>query len=803
MVLRRVNWFHRLRTNNANPQNLVNFANIFEPIFQTADWQMLVGSSAPDPGAPRGSQTPTVWAIRMGKKPNAGFYYKIGDKAGFYAPKPIAQTLETETVSINNYTSGKPYPDGDAVKKTFTGVDLNTWANTALSAIDTFLAPSFANPAYIVDSINSTTPEKDGFLAKILQHKQTLADAIGQTVIPILDTSADDEFSLSAAQEKLRQSVLNRLSNAFITTAVTVFSASDVSVNPQLPDEVSPTRFYGQPQKYQECGEGSPKLADDDSESGEENYSLTTGKIQYFPPATGNAGEWRLPFIFSSKNVKEQTFVSLPLGYALTHLECHITNVPGIKNYEQSTWIQFVNPPCNNPVGVEQNNQLTPTDFPVVLRALPTPPSITAQTAEGNTQTAERFSATGLPSDLAEWNYSFSYEYNNSAQDSVTTTITLNGQNLFSDAADESSILFTPLAQFISIYNDIFKDFETYLRKINASSTSNDNDVKNSIIALNAFEQIVGAVATAYETWANTNSMDGIGDTEQVTFTFDIVLASGVDGNARIDVMNAEILPAGQTLPNPLILIEPNIYQYSDAPDKPADALVSYNYKLITSPPITSPPSTKYLAYKDALNISDRTIALDGLNVFSKQNGLGEIQVLRNEYLLPDNTIKTNGEFQFATPQVKFANSAIPSLDYLSFDLGSLQVSPPTLEGYLNAFFESLFTDVSGISVLVKMTGTFSYNILPDQSGFPDTNIPISLLPPIEVTPKAGQPLKVVEPFASAVETWMKTTNPVINPTSKISIKLEIFAGSGNQSLQMPLLSISNLFIEAEKLKLE
>jgi len=533
------------------------------------------------------------------------------------------------------------------------------------------------------------------------------------------------------------------------------------------------------------------------------NYSLTTGKIQYFPLATGNAGEWRLPFIFSSKNIKEQTFVSLLLGYALTHLECNITNVPGIENYEQSTWIQFVNPPLNNAVGKINNNELVPTEFPVVLRALPTPPSITAQTAAPVSQTLKIDFASALPSDLADWNYSLSYEYNNSAQDSMTTVITLNSQNTLLTGDEDQSILFTPLAQFVSVYNDIFKDFEAFLRKVNASSKPTDTNVLNAQIALDAFEKIVGAFATAYDQWANPSDTDllfGSGSITQVTYTFDIVLADGKDGNARIDVLKEKILPLGQTLPPPLIQIKPTVYKRVDAPDKPADALVSYNYELITSP--NSEPAT-YLSYKDALAIPDRTIALDELNVFNLQNGLAEIQVLRNEYLLPENTIKTNAEFQFGTPQVKFANSAIPSLDYPSFDLGTLEAAPPTLDAYLNTFFDSLFKDVSGISVLVKMTGVFSYNLLPEISDFPDTNIPIALLPPIEVTPKPGQPLPVVEPFTNAVTDWIKSTKPVINSSSKLSFKLEIFAGSSNQSLQMPLLSIGRLFIDAEKLKFD
>jgi LysM repeat protein len=784
--------------NNTNPtapsQNIGIFADAFEGVFLTGDWQMRVGTSAPDPSQPRGKQTSAVWAVRMGKKPNVGFHYEIQNQASFYAPKPVAKTLQTAIVSIGKYSTGSKFP-GSSAKMTFTGVDLNAWANSALAAIDTFLAPGFATPAFIVDSLLNDKPEKDGYVAKILKCKEKLSNAIAATVVPILQTSADDEISLAAAQEKLRQSLLNRLSNAFITTAVTVFSVSNVSVNPQNPNEVSPSRFYGQPQKYEAPTETG--IADSASGTAEQNYSLTTGKIQYFKSLSGQ-GDWRLPFLFSSKNVKEQTYVSLPLAYALTHLECGITNVPGIENYEQSTWIQLVNAPFITQIGEAE------TEFPVVLRALPTPPSMTAQTANSDAVSQGANASEMSPSDLAFWDYELDYSYNNSAQDSVTAVLTLNWQGDLVSAEDDESPLFAPLAQFVTIYGEILTDFETYLRKVNASSKLMDTDVINAQYALDAFEQIVDAVATAYDKWANPPQADLMGEAlSQVTCTFDIVLESGTDGNARIDVLNWNVSGTTQTMPTPVIKLES--YTAVLAPDKPADALVSYNYTSESPTPDAAPGATTFLSYDKALTISDRAIVLNKLNVFTLQNALGQLQIVRNEYLLSEQTgVRTSGDFEFSTPQVKFANSAIPSLNYTNFDLSTLQVDKPALASYLNAFFASLLQDAAGLSIMVKMTASFSYQLAASLPDFPRTSLPIALLPPQDVTPEKGVPLPVVAPFASAISEWAKANNPVLNPSSEYNIGLEIFAGeSSDSALQMPLLSISNLFIDATKIQFD
>ncbi|HEX8130154.1 MAG TPA: hypothetical protein VF527_13710, partial [Pyrinomonadaceae bacterium] len=790
------------------PQTMKRFANDLEGVFNQPGWQFRVGTGAGAPDQPRGQSSYTVWAVRMGKTQASGLWYQFGSQASFYAPKPVARTMHTGKVNINEYKTGTKYPTGEQVEMTFTGVDLNAWANTALSAIDTFLAPSFAGPAFIVDSLFNADPEKNGYLAKILKHKETLANAIASTVSPILVTSATDQVSLEAAEEKLRQSLLNRLSNAFIVTAITVIPVAGAGTNePSEPGTVNQPRFFGQP-----LGElVTDGLEASDTSDSERNYSLSTGKISLPPQQVAPSS---LAFLFSSKNVKQQPYVQLKLSYALTHLEHNIRNVPGIENYEQSSWIQFVNGPFVTPISASVEKEVVqPTNIPIVLRALPTPPTIVAQTGlptiEPQLEGDDAQSGT-TPDQLAEWDYSFGYSYQNSAQDSVNATVEFNLADTNTMLASDGDILFDPLAQFVTINPAIANDFANFLRKVNSGSTQADPAVINAKAALAAFETIVGNVAAAYDAWANPQlMMDAGGEVPRLQYTFDIVLVDD-KGNARVDIDDVAIKQLGgssNALPKltlPIIKIKPDTYQWEpEVP--PAEPPVSYKYKLITSGKASGgevKDDDVYLSYKDALDTAGRIVSINVLNVFSLQNAWAAVAVTRNQFLVPN--VATTETFKFSTPEVKFAAPLVPLLNYGGFDLGASATGPAKLETYLANFFASLFTGATGLSLTVKVAASFSYSLVPSAASLPRTSLPVSLLPPTGVTPQIGQTPAFIAPLAGAVTTWLSEQSPALNASSQLNFKLDIFAGgSSSQALQMPLLTIRNLYLDANQVKLK
>lgn len=732
---------------------LLAFAQAFETAFVTADWQLRVGTATSD-----------VWAVRMATTPGAGLGYEIQSAPSFFAPKPVAVTLKSGSAEIDVYATGKPFPDSKQTLK-LAGADMNAWTQTAFQEIDAFLTATYAAPAFILDQlVVPDDPEKNGYLAKILEHKRTLADAVARTVAPILESSADDAATRAAAAEKMRQALLNQLGAAFTVTAITVFGVNGAKVRQPLGrGVVAAPRFYGQPVGTLTDGNGG----------GQQNFSLSSAKIP-LTRETGD-GDTRLAFLFSSKNVTEDAYVPLDLTFAMSQLEHDIRHVPGIDGYEQSQWIAFVTGPFVSPIAA-------PVDLPVVLRALPQPPTVTAQTS-----TPAEDSDGETPADLAQWDYTFSYLYAGAAQDTVTATVKLNTPpaSLDRDLTPEDE-LFRALAQFVTAYPAITADIETYVRPIDGS-TQPGGDTQNAECAVAAFAAIVGAVAKAYDRWSKppVAGTDVQGGPAPVTYTFEIGLsADAANGDrARTDVY------ADAAVPAPTILIEPGTFTVQSVAPGPG-ARYGYAY-------LRTGTTDDWLPYDDARNIPARTVAYDDWDVFAVQNAWASVHVVRNEHLVPEET--TTDTFRFRTPEVQFAGAVVPLLAYSTFDLGSLQTGPATLESYLDLFFESLLSAAAGQTVAVKLAASYAYRLTSAVEDFPETVLAVALMPPVQTVPGAGPP-SFVAPFAAQVEGWLGgSSKPVMDDSSRLSFALEVFAGQDPQTT-LPLLTIRDLSLATSAL---
>ena len=202
----------------------------------------------------------------------------------------------------------------------------------------------------------------------------------------------------------------------------------------------------------------------------------------------------RLAFLFESRNSAAAAHVPLDLTYAATHLEHEISSVPGIEGYEAGTWISFVTGPVE-PLG---GTGPLAVDVPVVLRALPKPPSMVGQSATA----VEPEPST--PADLGVWDYSFSYLYESAAQDTVKATVEWNTSrsDLFDPDAAEAD-LFAALAQFVTSWAAVEADLESYLRPLEADAAGAPPD---AVSALEALEKMSGGLALAYEAWAHGRS---------------------------------------------------------------------------------------------------------------------------------------------------------------------------------------------------------------------------------------------------------------------------------------------------------
>ncbi|MFJ3220804.1 LysM peptidoglycan-binding domain-containing protein [Kitasatospora sp. NPDC086801] len=741
--------------------SLQSFATAMEAAFRTDDWQFRVGTSAAATGPGPGDDA-TLWAVRMALKPGKGLGYTIGRTPGFYAPKPLATALRDGTATVGRYSTGQEFkPRSQSLA--FTGIDLNTWARQALTAIDAFLTPTFTSPARIVDQLTATDPEDNGALPQILQQKKRLAAAIAATVSPVLKDSPDDGTTLAAASDKMEQALLDHLGAAYTVSAVTVLPVTDARVREPLPAGVTAPRFYGQVRR--DPAKRSAEVQD---------FALSTAKIPLTPQ--NGTGTSRLAFLFESRNATARTHVRLDVQYPVTHLEHDIRSVPGIEDYRSSRWITWVTGPVTTPLGT--------IDFPVVLRELPQPPSVTDQSALPTRRTADGFpqeSGTLTPKDLTEWDYAFDYRYDSAAQDLVHAHVVFNtGSQARALRGDAEAALFTALAQFTAVHPAVAADLETHLRPVDAAAKASDTGVVDGKFALAALVRITTDLADAYAAWAGAGPAAGAGKAGPQLIEYDFRLGLSDDaGSARVDVYCDKA-----KVPEPQVRIAPETYA-AQRVTPPSDAQYAWEF--------TDKDAVK-LRYADAP--AERTVGFSGLGVFGHQDGHASVKVVRNEHLVPAKA--TADGFVFTTPTVAFAVPVVPLLAHASYDLGSLKVTDKTVKGYLTEFVRQLLADTGNLAVAVKLSAAYAFSLQKAIKELPLTVLPISLLP-LTVTGSSGAAAWIGQ-VAESVEDFRAAYRPVSDESARVTFRLEVFA-AGEAQHTMPLLTIRELFVMVSQLK--
>lgn len=770
--------------------NSDDFAKIFESIFLNEDWKMCIGKNASACHSPDKKQSAETLAIRMGRKPNTGFYYEIQNQSIHYAPRPIARTLESATFSIDQYDTASHSFSDDKLMMAFAEVDLNAFAKTAFSAIDLFFSPRLTTAISKIDSLLPGDSETQGNLTKFWLHKRMLAGAVAETVEPIFKSSTSDEISLVAAREKIRRSLLIHLSNAFISNCAAVFNVSNVSVDRQKTGENLPGCFYGQFQKY-EVPSTETEEAKRAFETQDQDYLLSAGKIEYFKSEDHQSGGWRLACLFSSEKVEQQSDFALPLAYRMTHLELGRVQQTDIRNSEeQSIWIQMAGAPIITPVGN--------TEFPLIRDEVPASPCIFTQTTDSNSTSANLAPSTSLPSELIFFDYPLNYGYGLSARDLVRVSVSTNNQKPSIYLKSEAHPLFAALAQFVTVCNNIYTDFEKHIGNLNDSSSPTDPEVVNAKKALSAFERIFGELAAAYEQWVNLAKGMTLSDGQpSETDSFDIVLKSGADGNARIDVINKD------SDSEPLIpfVIVIQSYIQREAPDKPDYTVASYNYVLSQSAqPSENGKDTpvNYLSYESVLNMPYHTILLKGLNIFTTRNVSGQIQAFGNESVGVNETATINDCFKLFSAPAKYESPDIFPLHYSEFDLSMIKISGSTLEHYLDGFFASLLKESAGIPIRLKMAVSFSYQLQPLETDAARIVLPIISVSSARVIPEKGVSLPIISALAEQITDWTKSINPVLESSSEYNIRLEVYGEESNH--EAPLVAIDNVFIKTSKI---
>ena len=756
------------------------FAADFESTFTVKDEYLLKLASGYDRytsgAAASGSEKP-LWVARMGLNNTQGIYFgKNGDPV-FFAPTPLATSLQSETVDIHPWdpTSGSIDPN-QSNSSSFQNIDMDVWMNSFFSTIDNLLSADLISQAFLVDYLTSSN-----LLPEILQAKEQLAEAYATSrTAPVL--ADQNSANTSAAAERLRQQMLINLSDAYnVTTIVSypmevtaTFSGADSSVSP---------RMYGAPLISSESGES-------DSDSGN-NYSFSTAKVNL--DSTPDKSE--LTFLFYAKNPGDSAVATLDIDYVASNLEHDIGSVPGISDYEASSWLSFLLPPdiSNSDVDSPLFKKLGTTSIPVPLRAFPAAPSMTSQNQQ------QDLVADSPLSQVLQWDYCYSYVRSTAMQDTVHTIIQVNidDNNYKMLAVDDSKKLFEVLAQFTTIQDQLNNGMNQFLKNVTLQSSASDENV---IQAKGALETIYGLMTSAVEAFPKWVPSGGTDINEAGNY---YIIRQGADPKYSdrflVSVNPDELHIKYPELPLPVMHM--NNFKTVEADEKNAYWFTQ-----------TIEGKTVYLSPEQGELMTDRQLSVNNLNIFEYQNAWSASYVKRNEFF---GTQMADNKFIYTSQLAKFANLLIPLIDYpkgIEIYNPEQETAPPpvkvSLYDTLVRFFNDLYLLAGDKDQVVTIEGTYTYQLI--QGGTSTKKLAVTQPMLLRTLADTATTTAGIEAFSlsleKAVTAWFTDQQPNYSPDSNgelngtFDFDLSIFSTLGSGVHKMPLVRLRNLILPLEDL---
>lgn len=664
---------------------------------------------------------------------------KVNDKAAYYALPPLAtDPLHYSDVPIQPYTNGKLQP---TEARTFQAVDLDAWAETFLTALDTFLSPSYAS------AIRMVNPDA---LDAVIADKRTIADRLAGHIQPIFHSPAGD---VDQARETLRQLALTELRNAYSIDTIV-----------QLP--ITVTSPYKNPSTAPRLS-GVPVVTTTTSDEDADNDS------RGFSPAKVSLAESKngatLTFGLTAKKPATERVVDVTMRYAISELEYDIRNVTRIADYQQSSWLSLILPigaPANSDdsrgADVPTADSLAHNAFigrltiPVPLRACPTPPSMVTQSATPATSTPD------LPSDpldrLKQWEYAFSFTHPSANQDTRFVSVTFNGPAA-AHTQQQRTPLFDPLAQFTSVYQAVQQDLSVL------PTLTPDQSSPTAEQAVTVFAELAHRVA---ESWPKPGAETSAAPRAPgITVEYQVTTAT---------VTNRSTMTLNLTTPPPTDVPWPNLYAGVRDP----------SHAMTTDPGNPSAPSRTYY-YPDHVPQSTPTYiwVFPKLDVTRLQSGIAAARVVRNENLsTPEHTVNNN--FVYRTALAEFANPLVPLLVHQ--DVVPIGEEGTTITAALQRVFAKLFT-AQDWSAVVKLTASYSYHVHPKTARLL-TLLPVFLITNHTLTNHSVQ--SFTEQAEANLNAWQKANKPNLT-SAGYHFELTVFA-SKIPDTEQSILELRNLF---------
>ncbi len=710
----------------------------------------------------------TLWVVRLNNgslKPSIGFEVNKQEAPILFAPRPVANQLISRTgVDICPLDPQRGLDCAHSVKKDFIDVDINLWCNQLFGSFDDLLSPVFTTCIQIVDFRNKAAePNATNFFDLLTDQKELLADILKDLMVPVFEDQAT--YDASDIREDFKQALLVKLSNAYSVQSGLQFSAIVYDNNLD-----TAAFLYGT--VAQQEGTTAAKSG--------QNIQFTAPKISLKPDAhAGVRFLMSAPQLIKGEKGEVLSVIDLSLSYSVTAIEHQIGELPGIKDYKASSWLQFFSKDSSilSPRPLSDK----PVTVPLPLNVFPTVPGMTKQSG----QLSDDQSNTPL-SELLDWNYLFSYSQSfHYPQDILhfavqfnLTTIKLDGLSGFPDA-------FREIAQFISV----LPEMNEALSALSLVDMGSDADkIASATTTLTAYTGMMDKIIK--QSKANGLQVQQY-DLRKVTssegpFPFEvkegIATIEGTDGVLLVSVGIKAVYEAAIGIPE--VLID----GYKTLAFSPCEqGFHCYYYKslLDNSPLLASKGQT----------IALRTVVLKSLNILGRQDAAVSVYMDRNAVLVPGRN--TNPDFVFTTGKVEFPNYYYPNFVRVkAIDIAAISTGKPvkaTLKEHLTTLFNALLQKNKQSKLSFNVITTYDYQVNP--MGI-ELQLPV-MMQPIRTFNLGDHPNEapgeMLDNWVDVIGEWLKTASPSPN-NARFNFNLYIFSNLTQEP--RPLIQLSNLYVE-------
>ena len=776
---------------NSNSITIQEFAEKLQDAFP----ELKAASGTPQIGV-QDDTTIEIWVVRFNESAT-GIQFSIPNSGNpfYFALLPLSTHLMSrDMVKIYPYEPGTPIWEMTPAEAAFNGIDIERLAQTCLNAIDTFLLADFAIPAWQVENGIADKGDRIPYpYQSVIDTKKTLAANISKYLAVVLEDGNDpDDENLWNAQERLKQELLIRLSNAYAIDTVLQFNV-DVTSQYKDPEKIAPNLF------------GKVIDPNNTTQADQQAYAFSTTRFS-LENSDEPAGEQSyLTILFNSKKDNnlhlESGFFPIDLQYEINSIEHNIKEVTSIDGYKSSTWLTFILPFS----GVD--TELGNLKIPIPLRAYPTSPSLTAQTFSTIGQEALRAVAFENKLEQAkQWDYTYTYDYLRADQDTINTDIILNvplgGFRTAMFADEDDPDLFAALLQFSAAYPGIQRDFSQYLL--------DQSNPEFAYTAMQSFAWLVGRVAKAWGKWREIQPIYR-----------DMAAAQA---ECKYEIVEGETIIKGETPDKDQLALMVTVASQSGTDFQVPEINIS-GFK--TDDSLPGEPGIKHYAYYTENNgemtyltpgegkkITQRMVSFSKFNIINQENVWSGISVIRNKILVPG--IETNPQFIYTTPTIRFISVLTPLLDpdilinIADYTTGG---GKQPLQLYLSNFLKELFVELTGqiTTRQIKFGINYSYNIQEGIDGL-RTEIPISITTPLEfeipadwntsacpvnpddITPESA----IVCQLAALIDKWFAVNQPVTTD-AKFNMDISLFASLS--ATQLPVLRLRNLYLNEKDIQ--